>query len=222
LSASVTVARGWRCGLWHSSTGWLRTGDIAERDADGCCRIVGRVKDMYVSGGENVHPAEVESVIAAFPGVAEVAVVGVPDDRWGEVGCAFVAGDGVDETALLAHCREHLAAFKVPATSGWCPRCPARPSARSSRTTCACSSRIETPECREAGVLLAGLCHGDIEAAGASGGLAFVAMANGRARVCGLGYVAMAKSRRWRTDVREITVRDHPASSLVSASMHRA
>jgi fatty-acyl-CoA synthase len=94
--------------------GWLRTGDIAERDADGCYRIIGRVKDMYVSGGENVYPAEVESVIAAFPGVAEVAVVGVPDERWGEVGCAFVAGAGVDETALLAHCRELLAAFKVP------------------------------------------------------------------------------------------------------------
>jgi fatty-acyl-CoA synthase len=94
--------------------GWLRTGDIAERDADGCYRIVGRVKDMYVSGGENVYPAEVESVIAAFPGVVEVAVVGVPDERWGEVGCAFVAGDGVDEAALLAHCRELLAGFKVP------------------------------------------------------------------------------------------------------------
>ncbi|HEU5157192.1 MAG TPA: AMP-binding protein [Streptosporangiaceae bacterium] len=94
--------------------GWLRTGDIAERDADDCYRIVGRVKDMYVSGGENVYPAEVESVIAAFPGVAEVAVVGVPDERWGEVGCAFVAGAGVDETALLAHCRERLAAYKVP------------------------------------------------------------------------------------------------------------
>jgi fatty-acyl-CoA synthase len=94
--------------------GWLRTGDVAERDADGCHRIVGRVKDMYVSGGENVYPAEVESVIAAFPGVSEVAVVGVPDERWGEVGCAFVAGDGVDEAALLAHCREHLAGFKVP------------------------------------------------------------------------------------------------------------
>ncbi|MCO5999487.1 acyl-CoA synthetase [Actinoallomurus rhizosphaericola] len=93
--------------------GWLRTGDVAERDAEGFYRICDRVKDMYVSGGENVYPAEVESVLAAFPGVAEVAVVGVPDERWGEVGCAFVAGD-VPVDALLAHCREHLAAFKVP------------------------------------------------------------------------------------------------------------
>lgn len=93
--------------------GWLRTGDVAERDAAGCYRIRDRVKDMYVSGGENVYPAEVESVLAAVPGVAEVAVVGVPDDRWGEVGCAFVVGDVPAET-LLAHCREHLAGFKVP------------------------------------------------------------------------------------------------------------
>ncbi|GAA0339799.1 AMP-binding protein [Actinoallomurus spadix] len=93
--------------------GWLRTGDVAERDAEGFYRICDRVKDMYVSGGENVYPAEVESVLAAFPGVAEVAVVGVPDERWGEVGCAYVAGD-VPVEELLAHCRERLAAFKVP------------------------------------------------------------------------------------------------------------
>ncbi|MEV0406216.1 hypothetical protein [Actinoallomurus sp. NPDC050550] len=68
---------------------------------------------MYVSGGENVYPAEVESVLAAFPGVAEVAVVGVPDERWGEAGCAFVVGN-VPVDGLLAHCRERLAAFKVP------------------------------------------------------------------------------------------------------------
>lgn len=93
--------------------GWLRTGDVAERDAEGFYRICDRVKDMYVSGGENVYPAEVESVLAAYPGVMEVAVVGVPDERWGEVGCAFVVGD-VPVDGLLAHCRERLAAFKVP------------------------------------------------------------------------------------------------------------
>ncbi|GAA2113082.1 AMP-binding protein [Actinomadura alba] len=94
--------------------GWLRTGDVAERDADGCYRLIGRIKDMYVSGGENVYPAEVESVIAEFPGVREVAVVGVPDERWGEVGCAFVVGTGVEAAPLLAYCRERLAGFKVP------------------------------------------------------------------------------------------------------------
>ena len=95
--------------------GWLRTGDIAERDEEGFYRIRGRLKDMYISGGENVYPAEVENVLAAHPAVADAAVVGVPDDHWGECGVAFVvlrseAGD--DE--LIAHCRERLATFKVP------------------------------------------------------------------------------------------------------------
>jgi fatty-acyl-CoA synthase len=103
--------------------GWLRTGDVAERDAEGFYRICDRVKDMYVSGGENVYPAEVESVLAAFPGVMEVAVVGVPDERWGEVGCAFVVGD-VPVDGLLAHCRERLAAFKVPKHVRFVPALP--------------------------------------------------------------------------------------------------
>src|SRR4051794_23819835 len=70
--------------------GWLHTGDVAEVDGDGCYRIRGRLKDMYISGGENVYPAEVEGVLHAHPAVADVAVVGVPDERWGEVGVAFV------------------------------------------------------------------------------------------------------------------------------------
>ncbi|MFC6085120.1 acyl-CoA synthetase [Sphaerisporangium aureirubrum] len=97
--------------------GWLSTGDIAERDADGYHRIRDRAKDMYISGGENVYPAEAESVLHAHPGVAEAAVVGVPDPRWGEVGCAFVvpaAGAAADADTLLAHCRAHLAGYKVP------------------------------------------------------------------------------------------------------------
>jgi fatty-acyl-CoA synthase len=97
--------------------GWLRTGDIAERDADGFYRIRDRAKDMYVSGGENVYPAEAESVLQAHPGVAEVAVVGVPDQRWGEVGCAFVVsspGASPTPAELDSHCRGRLAGFKVP------------------------------------------------------------------------------------------------------------
>ena len=95
--------------------GWLRTGDIADRDDEGFYRIRGRLKDMYISGGENVYPAEVENVLAAHPAVADAAVVGVPDDHWGECGAAFVvlrAEAGEEE--LIAHCRERLAAFKVP------------------------------------------------------------------------------------------------------------
>ncbi len=95
--------------------GWLRTGDAAEVDGEGCYRIRGRLKDMYISGGENVYPAEVEGVLHAHPSVADTAVVGVPDERWGESGVAFVvAKRPVSEDALLAHCRERLAKFKVP------------------------------------------------------------------------------------------------------------
>jgi fatty-acyl-CoA synthase len=95
--------------------GWLHTGDIAEVDDDGCYRIRGRLKDMYISGGENVYPAEVEGVLHEHPAVAHAAVVGVPDERWGEAGVAFVvANEPVSEEALLEHCRERLAKFKVP------------------------------------------------------------------------------------------------------------
>ena len=95
--------------------GWLHTGDIAEVDGDGCYRIRGRLKDMYISGGENVYPAEVEGVLHEHSSVAHAAVVGVPDARWGEAGVAFVvANEPVSEEALLVHCRERLAKFKVP------------------------------------------------------------------------------------------------------------
>ena len=99
--------------------GWLRTGDLARRDDDGGFHIAGRRKEMYISGGENVYPAEVEAVLADCPGVGEVAVVGVPDARWGEVGCAVVApradaSDGPAEEQLLAFARERLARYKVP------------------------------------------------------------------------------------------------------------
>jgi fatty-acyl-CoA synthase len=94
---------------------WLHTGDIAEVDGDGCYRIRGRLKDMYISGGENVYPAEVEGVLHEHASVAHAAVVGVPDARWGEAGVAFVvAKEAVTEDALLEHCRERLAKFKVP------------------------------------------------------------------------------------------------------------
>ena len=99
--------------------GWLDTGDVAERDGDGFYRIVGRTKEMYISGGENVFPVEVERVITAYEDVAEAAVVGVSDPTWGESGAAFVVprrGATINVDALLVHCRTHLAAFKVPRT----------------------------------------------------------------------------------------------------------
>jgi fatty-acyl-CoA synthase len=97
--------------------GWLRTGDLARRDADGAYAICGRRKEMYISGGENVFPGEVETALSDHPGVAEVVVVGVPDPRWGEVGRAFVvprAGTALSEGEVIAHARAHLASYKVP------------------------------------------------------------------------------------------------------------
>ncbi|CAN5737338.1 long-chain fatty acid--CoA ligase [soil metagenome] len=97
--------------------GWLLTGDLAERDDEGYYRIAGRLKDLVISGGENIYPAEIEDVLHGHPAVAEAAVVGVPDKRWGEVCLAFVglrAGAEASEEELLEWCRARLARFKVP------------------------------------------------------------------------------------------------------------
>jgi fatty-acyl-CoA synthase len=97
--------------------GWLKSGDIAKRDRDGYYFIVDRIKDMFISGGENVYPAEVERAIYAHPAVLEVAVIGVPDAKWGEVGAAYVLpkpGAVVAADELRAFCRTVLAGYKVP------------------------------------------------------------------------------------------------------------
>jgi fatty-acyl-CoA synthase len=93
------------------------TGDLAWRDEEGFLYIVDRKKDMIISGGENVYPAEVESVLHEHPAVADAAVVPVPDERWGEVGIAAVVlaeGAVAGEDELLEHCAARLARFKVP------------------------------------------------------------------------------------------------------------
>ncbi len=97
--------------------GWLRTGDLARRDAEGYYTIVGRSKDMIISGGENVYPAEVESVLHAHPAVAEAALIGVPDAKWGEVGRALVVKQKdalVTAEELIAFCQPRLARYKIP------------------------------------------------------------------------------------------------------------
>jgi fatty-acyl-CoA synthase len=105
--------------------GWLLTGDVAERDAEGDYRIVGRTKDMVISGGENVYPAEIENVLHEHPAVVEAAVVGVPDERWGEVCAAFVVlRADTSEEELLDHCRTRLARYKVPKTVRAVPALP--------------------------------------------------------------------------------------------------
>lgn len=97
--------------------GWLHTGDIGTVDGAGNLRITDRLKDMYICGGFNVYPAEVEQVLNRLDAVADVAVIGLPDERLGEVGRAFVVvrpGSDVDEAAVLGHARKHLANFKIP------------------------------------------------------------------------------------------------------------
>jgi fatty-acyl-CoA synthase len=96
---------------------WLRTHDLATLDAEGFLTLVGRRGDMYISGGENVYPAEVEAVYEEHPAIREIAVVGVPDERWGEAGRAYVVsaeGAPLDGEALLGWGRERLASFKLP------------------------------------------------------------------------------------------------------------
>jgi fatty-acyl-CoA synthase len=97
--------------------GWLRTGDLATVDAEGFVTLVGRDRELFISGGENVYPAQVEQCYAAHPAIREIGIVGVPDERWGEVGCAYVVlmpGAALDPDALRAWGRERLASFKVP------------------------------------------------------------------------------------------------------------
>ncbi|ARR76185.1 Long-chain-fatty-acid--CoA ligase [Mycobacterium intracellulare subsp. yongonense] len=97
--------------------GWLHTGDIGVLDAAGNLRITDRLKDMYICGGFNVYPAEIEQVLARLDGVADAAVIGVPDERLGEVGRAFLVtrpGAQLDEQSVIAYTREHLANFKTP------------------------------------------------------------------------------------------------------------
>jgi acyl-CoA synthetase (AMP-forming)/AMP-acid ligase II len=101
------------------SDGWLHTGDVGRVDEAGNLSITDRLKDMYISGGFNVYPAEVEQVLARLDGVVESAVIGVPDERLGEVGKAFVVARPeakLDAETVIAYTRVHLAKFKTPTT----------------------------------------------------------------------------------------------------------
>lgn len=100
-----------------TSDGWLKSGDVARRDEDGYYYIVDRIKDMYISGGENVYPAEVEKILTAHPAILEAVVIGIEDDKWGEVGAAFLLerpDASIDTAELPAWCRERLAPYKIP------------------------------------------------------------------------------------------------------------
>ncbi len=96
--------------------GWFRTGDIADIDDEGFIFIKDRIKDMIISGGENIYPAEIENVILGHASVKEVAVIGLPDEKWGEIACAIIVADQAQAGAeqILAHCESRLARYKLP------------------------------------------------------------------------------------------------------------
>jgi acyl-CoA synthetase (AMP-forming)/AMP-acid ligase II len=113
--------------------GWFHTGDIGMRDEDGYLYIVDRLKDMIVSGGENIASSEVERVLYEHPAVIEVAVVARPDERWGEVPVAFVvldASSAATPDELIEHCRGQLAKYKVPRAVTVIDELPRNPSGK--------------------------------------------------------------------------------------------
>ena len=113
--------------------GWFYSGDAGYFDAEGYLYIHDRVKDMIVSGGENVYPAEVENAIFSHPAVADAAVIGVPDERWGEAVKAVVVlkpGAEADAAALIAHCRERIAGYKTPKSVDFIDALPRNPSGK--------------------------------------------------------------------------------------------
>ncbi len=113
--------------------GWLRTGDAGYFDADGYLYIHDRVKDMIISGGENVYPAEVENAVYSHPKVADVAVIGVPDAKWGEAvkACVVVKpGETLSEAEVIAHARQHIAGFKCPKSVDFIAALPRNPSGK--------------------------------------------------------------------------------------------
>jgi acyl-CoA synthetase (AMP-forming)/AMP-acid ligase II len=112
--------------------GWLHTGDVATMDADGFVTIVDRVKDMLISGGENVYPAEIESVLLAHPKIADVGVIGVPSERWGESPLAAVVQNDESLTAdeVIEFCKGKLAPFKAVKAVEFVTELPRNPSGK--------------------------------------------------------------------------------------------
>lgn len=134
---SITTGYWRQPDLTHTAVenGWYRSGDIARRDEEGLYYIVDRAKDMIVSGGENIYSAEIENVLSTHPDVAGVAVIGVPDARWGEAVKAIVIARGTDigAEALIQHCRACLAGYKVPKSIDFVDAFPLVPSGKISK-----------------------------------------------------------------------------------------
>lgn len=118
-----------------TADGWVRTGDVGRLDADGYVYIEDRLKDMIITGGENVYGPEVESVLIEHPAVVDAAVIGVPDDFWGESVKAIVVADGdVDAADVIEFCRRHLAGFKCPRTVDFVAELPRNASGKILKT----------------------------------------------------------------------------------------
>ncbi|HEX6493018.1 MAG TPA: AMP-binding protein, partial [Candidatus Dormibacteraeota bacterium] len=113
--------------------GWMHSGDLAVMEESGYVHIVGRLKDMIIRGGENIYPREIEELLYTHPAVADVAVVGAPDPRWGEEVAAFVrpaAGASPTSEELFAFVRSHLAPYKAPKRWIFCDTFPTTPSGK--------------------------------------------------------------------------------------------
>jgi acyl-CoA synthetase (AMP-forming)/AMP-acid ligase II len=136
----ITIRSPWvMTGYWRAPEltaetlveGWLRTGDMGRTDEHAYVYVVDRKKDMIITGGENVYPREVEEVLYAHPGVREAAVIGIPDEVWGEsVRAVVVPGDGASEQELIAFCRDRLARYKCPKSIEFRDALPKTPSGK--------------------------------------------------------------------------------------------
>ena len=131
--------------------GWYKTGDAGYRDSDGLIYLVDRVKDMIVTGGENVYSSEVEHALVSHPAVAQVAVIGLPDERWGEKVTAVVViakGQSVREDELISHCRKLIAGYKLPKSIFFATALPMTPSGKIMKTALRdqyCKEAVSSP-----------------------------------------------------------------------------
>lgn len=136
IRGGIVMRRYWNRDAATAETlagGWLHTGDVGYRDADGFYYVHDRIKDMIVSGGENVYPAEVEGAIMGCPGVADVAVIGVPDEKWGEAVKALVVpapGEQPDPARIIQWARQRIAHYKAPKSVDFIPALPRNPSGK--------------------------------------------------------------------------------------------
>jgi len=130
VRGSIMMKEYWRDPIRTEETiknGWLHTGDLARMDEEGYFYLVDRAKDVYISGGENVYPAEVERVLREYTGIEDVAVVGVPDETWGEVGHAYIIkkeGSDICVEDIIFYCDGKLARYKWPKNVTFCEDFP--------------------------------------------------------------------------------------------------